>query len=159
MKDSLLGRRPFSLGENIFRRSAYHAVGGYPRFGGGSGADLTLLLKLARHGRIVNLHGPSFRFRHHSAAISSGASKHQQIAINGAAECCTFLTEWNRRTPIASSLSIFYWTLRWYHACLKNWRNNLTDAQRNEIASFARRQWHLPRFVHATLLAGTRLRF
>ncbi|MGC4075189.1 MAG: glycosyltransferase family 2 protein [Nibricoccus sp.] len=154
MKDCLLGRRPFTLGENIFRRSAHAAVQGYVPFGGGSGSDLSLLLKLAHYGRVVNLTGARFRFRHHAAAISSGASKYQQLAIAGVQECCLWIHDWNRQARVASRLSVFYWSLRWYHACLKHWTHALSAGERDAIASFARRQWHLPRFVHNKLLSG-----
>lgn len=154
MRDSLLGRRAFTLGENVFRRSAHAAVNGYVSFSGGSGSDLSLLLKLASHGRVLNIQGPRFRFRHHSGAISSGASKYQSQAIAGAAECCRWIVEWNRQSSVAPSLAVRYWTMRWYHACLKHWIHALTPAERDEIARFALQQWLLPRFLHNRILSG-----
>jgi len=151
-RDNLLGRRAFSLGENIFRRSAHNAVGSYVSFGGAIGSDLTLLVKLAHHGAVKNLTGPRFRFRRHGAAISSGASKYQTIAVNGVGECCVWLHAWNRQSRIAPTWVFRSWTMRWFHACLKHWAPALTPDQRDHLARFAREHWMLPRFIHERLL-------
>ena len=123
----------FSLGENIFRRSAYEAVGGYVSFPGGIGSDLTLLLKLACHGTVQTIAGPRFRFRHHAAAISSGATTYQSLAIRGLRESCLWLDAWNRQARVASSWVFRYWTMRWFHAALKHWAPALTPAQRDDL--------------------------
>ncbi len=151
-RDCLLGRRHFSLGENIFRRSAFEAVGGYASFPAAIGSDLTLLVKLARHGTVQNIAGPRFRFRHHGGAISSGATAYQALAVQGIADCCQWLDTWNRQTRVAPLLVFRYWTLRWFHATLKHWAPSLTPAQRDDLARFSRRHWLLPRFAHNRLL-------
>ncbi len=151
-RDCLLGRRHFSLGENIFRRSACETVGGYVPFPAAIGSDLTLLLKLARHGTVRNLAGPRFLFRHHGGAISSGATAYQALAVQGIADCCRWLDTWNRQTRVAHPLLFRYWTMRWFHAALKHWTRSLTPAQRHDLARFARRHWLLPRFLHNHLL-------
>ena len=115
-------------------------------------AERTVALGGIAEGTVQTIAGPRFRFRHHAAAISSGATTYQSLAIRGLRESCLWLDAWNRQARVASSWVFRYWTMRWFHAALKHWAPALTPAQRDDLARFARRHWFLPRFIHNRFL-------